>query len=162
MPQLDTSFSYIASASCGETQELFAYTPRMETIHARIRQRREALRLTQAQLAEQLGVSYQTIQQWETEPDPSNPKVLSTAPRRSRLTLVAQVLGVTEEWLITGRGPDGASHDPIAKQLMDIYQSLPEHLQEALMQSANAFAVAADPAKRSTANPYPNKKPPKA
>lgn len=132
----------------------------MESIHARIRLRREALRLTQAQLAERLGVSYQTIQQWETEPDPSNPKVLSTAPKRSRLVEVAKALEVTEEWLVTGRGPDGMPHDPIAQQLMSIYQSLPEHLQEALMQSANAFAVAADPSKRGPANPYGGKKPP--
>lgn len=119
------------------------------------------MRLTQTQLAEKLGVSYQTVQQWETEPDPSNPKVLSTAPKRSRLSQVAEALEVTEEWLITGRGPDGALHDPIAQQLVAIYQSLPEHLQEALMQSANAFAVAVDPSKRGPANPYAGKKPPK-
>lgn len=132
----------------------------MESIHSRIRSRRLALNLTQPQLAQRLGVTYQTVQQWETEPDPSNPKVLSTAPKRTRLAQVAQVLGVTEEWLVTGRDADGQQFDPIAQQLVGIYQALPENLQEVLMQSANALLIAADPLKRGPGNPYPGTPPP--
>jgi transcriptional regulator with XRE-family HTH domain len=132
----------------------------MSTIHARIRQRREELRLTQQQLAERIGVTYQTIQQWETEPNPDNPKVLSTAPKRTRLALVAEVLGVSEEWLATGRDLSGELRDPIAEQLVAIYQALPGPLQEALLQSANALYVAADPSRQDRANPYKGKKPP--
>lgn len=105
-------------------------------------------------------MTYQTIQQWETEPDPLNPKTLSTAPKRSRLSQVAQALGVTEEWLVTGRDADGRKVDPIANQLLGIYEQLPEHLQEALLQQANTLLIASDPTKRSVANPYPGKTPP--
>lgn len=105
-------------------------------------------------------MTYQTVQQWETEPDPSNPRVLSTAPKRTRLAQVAQALGVTEEWLVTGRDADGRRVDPIAEQLIGIYQQLPEHLQEALLQQANTLLIAVDPTRRSAANPYPGKAPP--
>jgi transcriptional regulator with XRE-family HTH domain len=153
-------FSSIARKSGSAPQEVIAYPWPVESIHTRIKARRAALNLTQQQLAERVGVTYQTVQQWETEPDPSNPKVLSTAPKRTRLAQVAAALGVTEEWLVTGRDGDGRPHDPIANQLVGIYAQLPEHLQEALMQTANALLVAADPTKRSAANPYPGKAPP--
>ncbi|MGL4576620.1 MAG: helix-turn-helix domain-containing protein, partial [Burkholderiaceae bacterium] len=39
----------------------------MESIHARIKRRRLALNLSMTRLAQQIGVSWQTIQQWEKE-----------------------------------------------------------------------------------------------
>lgn len=132
----------------------------MDSIHARIRQRREALGLSQSELARRLGVSYQTVQMWEREPDPSRPGT-STAPKRARLAEVAQILGVTPEWLLTGRDPEGRAYDPIADQLVSIYRTLPDELQEVLVQQANALLIAADPTRRSVANPYPGVKPPR-
>lgn len=65
-------------------------------IHTRIRRRREALGLTMEALAERLGVSWQTVQQWERH----------TAPKRTRLPEVARALNTTPEWLLLGTGPD--------------------------------------------------------
>jgi phage repressor protein C with HTH and peptisase S24 domain len=65
----------------------------MKTIHSRIKQARINSGLTQAQLAERLGVSPQSVQQWES----------STAPRRNRLVVLCSVLGVDPDWVLFGR-----------------------------------------------------------
>jgi transcriptional regulator with XRE-family HTH domain len=134
------------------------------SIHVRIKTRRLELGYSQERLAKELGVTRQTIKQWETDPDPSNPKVFSTAPKRTRLAEVARLLGVTEEWLATGRDPVAATaplRDPIERQLLEFYRSLPTELQEVLVQQANALHNAANPGARSAANPFPDKKPTK-
>lgn len=57
------------------------------------------------QLAALVGVSYQTIQQWENG---------KTAPKRQRLAKVADALGVTVEFLSLGTTPDeNPDHAPI-------------------------------------------------
>ena len=67
------------------------------SIHKRIRERRLAKGLKSHQaLAELVGVAWQTVQQWEKDG--------GTAPNRSRIDKVAEVLGVTVEWLRTGQG----------------------------------------------------------
>lgn len=132
------------------------------SIHVRIKTRRLELGYSQERLAQELGVTRQTVQQWETEPDPSNPRVLSTAPKRTRLADVARLLGVTEEWLATGRNPTqapGDAPDPIERQLLSFYRGLPTELQEALVQHANALHNAVNPGDRSPANPYPSVSP---
>ena len=63
-------------------------------VHARIKERREALGLSMEQLAEKFGVSWQTVQQWEKR----------TAPKRLRLEGVAEALETTVEYLLYGRG----------------------------------------------------------
>ena len=65
------------------------------SIHQRIRERRLALGLPSHQaLADLVGVSWQTVQLWEKEG--------GTAPNRGRIKKVAEVLGVTPEWLQHG------------------------------------------------------------
>lgn len=65
------------------------------SINQRIRDRRLALGLSSHKaLAELVGVSWQTVQLWEKEG--------GTAPNRSRIEKVAEVLGVTTSWLQTG------------------------------------------------------------
>lgn len=64
-------------------------------VHARIKARREALGLTMEELAARVGVSWQTVQQWER----------NTAPKRTRMPQVAVVLGTTPDYLLFGRGP---------------------------------------------------------
>ena len=69
----------------------------METIHTRIKQRREALGLSMKELAALVGVSaWQTVQQWEREN--------GTAPKRDRLQAVANALQTTPEYLTYGSG----------------------------------------------------------
>lgn len=115
--------------------------------------------MSKTELARRLGVTYQAVQSWEREPDPANPGTSST-PTLDRLADLARVLQVTPEWILTGVGPDGAPHDPVAAQLVRIYSQLPDHLQEVVLQHAESLLVATDPTRRSAANPYAGKRPP--
>jgi transcriptional regulator with XRE-family HTH domain len=65
----------------------------MQNIHERIRMLRTSKDLSMEALARLVGVTWQTIQQWENG---------STAPRRTRLQRVADTLGVTVERLLYG------------------------------------------------------------
>ncbi|PQQ25495.1 XRE family transcriptional regulator [Photorhabdus hindustanensis] len=64
----------------------------MKTMHERIKQARLAKKLTQAELANMLGVTPQSVQQWES----------STEPRKSRLTTLASILDADVNWLLFG------------------------------------------------------------
>lgn len=66
---------------------------RMSTIHQRIKAKREQGNLSMEALAERVGVSWQTVQQWENG---------KTAPQRKRLDVVAAALGTTVDHLVTG------------------------------------------------------------
>jgi transcriptional regulator with XRE-family HTH domain len=69
------------------------------SIHQRIKQKRlERGFQSQEALAKAVGVVWQTVQQWENED--------GTAPNRNRIKKVAEVLGTTPEWLMTGAGDD--------------------------------------------------------
>lgn len=73
------------------------YDHAMDTIHTRIKQRREELGMSMKELAEKVGVSaWQTVQQWEKEG--------GTAPKRSRLQAVADALETSPEHLTYGPG----------------------------------------------------------
>ncbi|MEY0159419.1 helix-turn-helix transcriptional regulator, partial [Providencia manganoxydans] len=58
----------------------------------RIKQARLAKNMTQAELAELVGVSPQSVQQWET----------STEPRKIRVIKIAEILEVDTNWLLFG------------------------------------------------------------
>jgi transcriptional regulator with XRE-family HTH domain len=62
----------------------------------RIRHARRLARLTQAKLAESIGVGASAVAQWEL------PK--GTAPTAEHLERIATICGVSFEWLATGRG----------------------------------------------------------
>jgi phage repressor protein C with HTH and peptisase S24 domain len=65
----------------------------MTTIHERIKELREKRGLTMEAVGELVGVSWQTVQQWENG---------STAPRRNRIPRVADALNTTPEYLLFG------------------------------------------------------------
>lgn len=69
----------------------------VESIHKRIRRLRESAGLSQEQLAAEVGVKYQSVQEWEREG--------GTAPSRKRQQKVADALGVTIHELMTGLKP---------------------------------------------------------
>ena len=92
------------------------------TIHRRIKERREALGLSLVQVAEELGVTWQAVQQWEEEG--------GTAPRRTRMEQVAKVLQTTVEYLQTGRDPSGGNLSPREYQMICWYRGLPEAWRE--------------------------------
>ncbi|WP_175220860.1 XRE family transcriptional regulator [Achromobacter deleyi] len=82
---------------------------RMSSIHTRIKELREAKSMSMEGLAAAIGVSWQTVQQWENG---------KTAPKRKRLEDVAQTLSTTVDFLLTG-GPD---EDPpyVAVRRLDV------------------------------------------
>ncbi|MFY2762463.1 helix-turn-helix domain-containing protein [Arenimonas sp. MALMAid1274] len=63
----------------------------------RIKQSRKDAKLSQAGLAETLGLDRSAVAQWERN-TPSSPTV-------GHLIAIARVTGVAFEWLATGRGP---------------------------------------------------------
>lgn len=68
------------------------------SIHRRIKERRQALGLSMENLAGKVGRSWQSVQLWEKEDEDGG-----TAPTRTLLPKVAEVLLVTSEWLLTGK-----------------------------------------------------------
>ncbi len=68
-------------------------------IHDRIREAREQAGVSQTELARLLGVTRSACSQWESDH--------GTAPRRERLEQLAGLLGVSFEWLATGKGNAG-------------------------------------------------------
>lgn len=84
----------------------------VDTIHQRIRKLREDKGLSQESLGKAAGVTYQSVQEWE--------QADGTAPSRKRLKKVADALGVTEQYLLSGDQPDsGGVREPAAE-----YQSV--------------------------------------
>jgi Predicted transcriptional regulators len=65
------------------------------SINARVRQARKAAGISQSRLAKFLGVTRSACSQWES--------TQGTAPRRERLEQLASLLGVSYEWLATGK-----------------------------------------------------------
>lgn len=71
------------------------------SIHQRIKELREAKSLSMQDLGKVLGVSWQTVQQWEAA---------KSAPKRARLSDVAEALGTSVEYLSFG-GDNNADFD---------------------------------------------------
>lgn len=66
-------------------------------MNERVRQARGHAGLTRSEIAAQLGVSQQAVQQWEREQKP-------THPRRDKVQRLAELTGVREAWLMSGDG----------------------------------------------------------
>ncbi|MCB8880399.1 helix-turn-helix domain-containing protein [Acidisoma cellulosilytica] len=99
----------------------------------RIRQSRQALRLTQDDLARRVGVSRSAVAQWETD---------RTGQVRANLTRVAAVLGVSVGYLLAGE------HYPVSataegadeRALLNLYRSLQEDGRTELLRIARGLA----------------------
>lgn len=116
---LDTEYKgklCYASNSCGEDHKSGLYNESPMGIGQRIKNRREAIGKSQKELATHVGVSYQSVQQWEL-PD-GHPK--HTEPRGKRVEELAKALSndriaTTAEWLIFGeekRGKGDRQNNP--------------------------------------------------
>lgn len=122
----------------------------MKSVSARVRLARRAARLTQAEVAQLLGVGRSAVAQWERT-DGSRPSV-------SHLTALAQKLDCSFEWLATGRGgracatgsADGGeetavvlrhfAHDDDEERILGVFRSLDERDREMVMSLADALA----------------------
>lgn len=120
------------------------------TIHERIKEQRMRLGMSLEQVAEKLNVTYQTVQQWENG---------RAGPKRTRIGQLAALLGVTEQYLMTGSDP--AMGDMLENQALTIFRGLPPALQDVAVQQLQALYSASNPGKKDAANPYGGKPPPK-
>lgn len=111
------------------------------SIGSRIKEAREKARISQAQLARQLNITRSACSQWESE--------VGTAPRRERLEQIAEILGVSYEWLATGKSvasnsmPAGVEEEqgryvvPLRtdqRELLDIFNRLSVERRAALLE----------------------------
>jgi transcriptional regulator with XRE-family HTH domain len=71
------------------------YSPELATFGDRVAGAREALGLSQRDLAGRLGVRAVTLKGWEED---------RTEPRSNRLQILAGLLNVSIRWLLTGEG----------------------------------------------------------
>ena len=71
------------------------YSDDAATFGDRVAAAREALGMTDAELARRLGIKLKTVQSWEQD---------LTEPRANKLQMLAGILNVSFRWLITGEG----------------------------------------------------------
>ena len=81
------------------TKDIAWYSSDMATFGDRIVGAREAIGLSQRDLAHHLGVRPETLRGWEED---------RTEPRANRLQMLAGLLNVSIRWLLTGEG-DGVA-----------------------------------------------------
>lgn len=83
------------------------YTEDTATFGDRVAAARDVLSLTQAQLANRLGIREKTLADWEND---------RSEPRANRLQMLAGVLNVSMIWLMTGEGEgvEPIEEDPAA------------------------------------------------
>lgn len=87
------------------------------TIGERIRERRKELGMTQKQLADKLGVKYQTVQAWELN---------SRNPKLETVEKLASALGVSSGWLVYG------DEDSSQRVLFDALGNLSREIKQSL------------------------------
>lgn len=95
---------------------------------------REALGLSQADLARRLGVKLKTLEGWEAD---------MAEPRANKLQMLSGLLNASIPWLLTGvgEGPDGADPDaPFDRDLEHILAEM-RALRTRLLQEAEKVAL---------------------
>src|SRR3972149_7861123 len=106
------------------------------SINARVRQARKAAGISQSRLAQILGVTRSACSQWES--------VQGTVPRRERLEQLANLLGVSYEWLATGVKTKGEKQAfSIKEDAPSTYKTAMTRDQEELLRLYNALSVKA-------------------
>lgn len=79
----------------------------------RIKKARTGAGLSMEQLAAKVGVTWQSVQQWE------RPKGKATTPKPRRLAAIARALNVSEDWLLLGRDNGDRSDRQALHNLID-------------------------------------------
>ncbi len=88
----------------------------METLGTRLKNLRKSKKLTQQQVADAIGVSKTSVIYWEKD---------ENLPKHDSLMTLAQILGVTSDYLLSGKGSDSldknvANPFPIAGRLVPV------------------------------------------
>lgn len=94
------------------------YSDDTATFGDRLAAAREALGMSQKELARRVGIGVRTLENWEND---------TSEPRANRLTMLSGLLGVSIRWLLTGagQGVDAVEPDPVdAAELLDELRTL--------------------------------------
>jgi len=88
----------------------------METLGTRLKNLRKSKKLTQQQVADAIGVSKTSVIYWEKD---------ENLPKHDSLMALAQILGVTSDYLLCGKGSDSLDKNitapfPIAGRLVPV------------------------------------------
>ena len=120
------------------------------SIGKRVSDLRKAAGLSPAELSRRVGIRQPSL--WELE------NGITKMPKGSTLMKLSQVLGVSPDWLQTGKGQPFriALSGDAEGELVSIYRTLPESAQHALLAAARGIAEANAP---SAAHPFRTKKP---
>lgn len=107
--------------------------PKALAVGKRIAEARNKVGLSQAALAGKVGVTLGAIGQYE---------IGRNLPRLKRLEAIAEVLGVTTGWLLTGDEPDEQVRAQTANEAeaLRIVRDLPEDQQETALAVLKAMA----------------------
>jgi len=88
------------------------YSDETATFGDRLSAARDAVKMSQKDLAHRLGVSTSTLEKWEND---------ISEPRANRLTMLSGVLNVSLPWLMTGEGQGvDVDADTLAPEAVDI------------------------------------------
>jgi transcriptional regulator with XRE-family HTH domain len=109
------------------------YSEEAATFGDRITGAREAVGLSQEELARRLGVRLRTIRAWEDD---------LAEPRANKLQMLAGLLNVSIRWLLTGEG-DGIAEPGAAEMPVEITALLSElrEVKTQLVRTADRVAV---------------------
>lgn len=92
------------------------YSENAATFGDRVAAAREALAMSEDELARRLGVKLKTIQAWEQD---------TSEPRANKLQMLAGVLNVSFRWLLTGDGEGiEAPQEPLPDDLAGLLTEL--------------------------------------
>jgi len=102
---------------------------------ARLHDLREQAGLTQAQVAEKLGISHRAYAFWEREP---------TAVRAEQLAILAELFDVTADYLIGREAPKQRGTGPTGKlrQVFETASKLPRRQQQRVIDVVEDILVA--------------------
>lgn len=103
------------------------YSDESATFGDRVAAAREALGMTEEELARRLGIKLKTVQAWEQD---------LSEPRANKLQMLAGVLNVSFRWLLTGEGegveaPSTGTDENLAGLLTELRQLRAEMIRNA-------------------------------
>ena len=122
----------------------------MEEIKDRIKKIRHSLKLTQRQLADQLGIGWETVAGWEQG---------KIKPGHARLYVIADKFGVNLDWLLKGEGlPYKKDLEQAAQNVEDIevikrlFNALPPEYQDKILTALRDMIATGATSPRITTN----------
>ncbi|GBQ31136.1 helix-turn-helix domain-containing protein [Gluconacetobacter sacchari] len=106
-----------------------------EEIGARIRERRDILGLTVAEVSRAIGLTKGAVSQYETG---------RACPKQEKIDALAEVLGTSREWLMTGHEPEHLAYAQNAAELriLALMRKIPADLYPFLLAAVKGIAEA--------------------